>query len=126
MHFVSISPFFKVMLGKWKQNGNSLKPDSSLHVTKQDREFLLNAAFCTVAIAHCHLPKTQLIEDKKHTCMSKQQIHTLIRRRPRHRCAKGQVGFTRASPLPPTIRAVQERSGAYRHPGTLGPNSAPA
>lgn len=94
MHFVSISPFSKVMLGKWKQNGNSLKPDSSLHVTKQDRGFLPNTAFCTVAIEHCHIPKMQLIKDKKHTCMSKQQMHTLIRRSTHHCSAKEQVGFT--------------------------------
>lgn len=43
VHFVSDSPLSKLTFGKWKQNGNSLKPDSSLHGTKEDRGFLQNA-----------------------------------------------------------------------------------
>lgn len=79
------------MLGKGKQNGNSLKPDSSLHVTKQDRRFLQNT-LVFLLICQSPLPSTKNATDErpKLTFMSKQQIH--IKRRPHCFCDKEQVG----------------------------------
>ncbi|XP_053937458.1 uncharacterized protein LOC128853808 [Cuculus canorus] len=52
------SPFSKLTFGKWKQNGSSLKPDSSLHGTKQGRGVLQNSRF------FAHLPKHIVIYQK--------------------------------------------------------------
>lgn len=64
VHFVSDSPLSKLTFGKWKQNGNSLKPDSSLHGTKEDRVSAERYVICSVAKVHCHLPKLQLMKDQ--------------------------------------------------------------